>query len=118
MFPTFQQIFNNCNESSISPDKLKCADVTRIYKQKESTINYRPMNVLLTVSKSFERLLVKQVEIYIKPYLSKQFCGFRKGYYTHRWILAKLERTMFLFSISSFDEINDKALQNRKKFIH
>ena len=52
-----QEIFNNCIRSSTFPDELKCADVFSLHKRKESTVkkNYRPVSVLPTVSKVFER---------------------------------------------------------------
>ena len=77
--PTWK-ISNNCIRSSNFPDELKCADVSFLHKQKESTVKktYGPISVLPTVSKVFERLLVKQVEERIEPHLSILLCGFRK----------------------------------------
>ena len=50
-----REIFNNCIGSSTFPDELKCADVSSLHKQKESTVkkNYRPISVLPAVSKVF-----------------------------------------------------------------
>ena len=47
---------------------LKLADVTPIFKKEDKTNvkNYRPVSVLPTVSKIFERVLQKQISIYIK----------------------------------------------------
>ena len=88
-----REIFNNCIGSSTFPDELKCADVSSLHKQKESTVkkNYRPICVLPTVSKVFERLLVKQVEEHIESYLSILLCGFRKGYNTQQALVRFLE---------------------------
>ena len=89
-----QEIFNNCIGNSTFPDELKCADVSSLHKQKESTVkkNYRPISVLPTVSKVFERLLVKQVEAHIEQYLSTLLCGFRKGYNTQQALVRFLEK--------------------------
>ena len=70
------------------------------YKQKESTVkkNYRPISVLPIVSKVFERLIVKQVEEHIEPYLSILLCGFRKGYNTQQAFVRFLEKLNFVLT--------------------
>ena len=40
--------------------------------------NYRPISILLVISKMFERLIFYQINNYIDPYLSIYQCGFRK----------------------------------------
>ena len=96
-----REIFNNCIGSSTFPDELKCADVSSLHKQKESTVkkNYRPISVLPTVSKVFERRLVKQVEEHIEPYLSILLCGFRKGYNTQQALVRFLEKTKLCIDV-------------------
>ena len=96
-----QEIFNNCIGNSNFPDELKCADVSSLHKQKESTVkkNYRPISVLPTVSKVFERLLVKQVEAHIEQYLSTLLCGFRKGYNTQQALVRFLEKTKLCIDV-------------------
>ena len=46
--------------SGIFPDKLKIAKVTPIYKKKtkEQVTNYRPISVLLVVSKIIESVIM------------------------------------------------------------
>ena len=43
------------------PNKLKLADITPVYKKKDSTLieNYRPVSVLHSVSKRFDRIIQK-----------------------------------------------------------
>ena len=96
-----QEIFNNCIGNSTFPDELKCADVSSLHKQKESTVkkNYRPISVLPTVSKVFERLLVKQVEAHIEQYFSTLLCGFRKGYNTQQALVRFLEKTKLCIDV-------------------
>ena len=64
------KIFNNCIENSSIPDELKCADVTSLPKDgpTNSRTNFRPISVLPTVSKLFERIMDKQVASYIHPF--------------------------------------------------
>ena len=49
------------------PENLKLADVTPIFKKKDKTFveNYRPVSVLPTVSKIFERIMQKQITDFI-----------------------------------------------------
>ena len=60
------QIFNDCIENSSFPDELKCADVTSLPKNgpTNTRTNFRPISVLPTVSKPFERIMDKQIIAY------------------------------------------------------
>ena len=42
--------------------------------------NYGPVSILPVISKIFEKLLCKQIAMFIDPLLSKFKSGFRKGY--------------------------------------
>ena len=61
------QILNDCIQNSTFPDELKCVDVTSLPKNGPSNTrtNFRPISVLPTVSKPFERILDKQIVAYI-----------------------------------------------------
>ena len=54
--------------------------------------NYRPISLLPTVSKIFERLMHMQISAYIKEHLSPYLCGFRKGYNTQHALMLLIER--------------------------
>ena len=88
------QIFNDCIENSTFPDELKCADVTSLPKNgpTNTRTNFRPISVLPTVSKLFERILDKQIVAYITPFLSSLLCGFRKGYSAQHALVRLLEK--------------------------
>ena len=77
-----QIIFNNSIEHSSFPDELKLSDVSSLFKKDVKTFkgNYRPISVLPTVSKVFERLMSTQISAHMSQYLSSLLCGFRKGY--------------------------------------
>ena len=49
------------------------------------------MSILPVISKIFEKLLCKQITVFIDPLLSKFQCGFRKGYGVQDCLLAMLE---------------------------
>ena len=55
------QIFNDCVENSTFPNELKCVDVTSLPKNgpTNTRTNFRPISVLPTVSKLFERIMDK-----------------------------------------------------------
>ena len=76
------------------PKDLKLADVTPIFKKDNATQvkNYRPVSVLPTVSKIFERLMHIQIKNYIDAYLSPFLCGYRKGYNTQTALLSLIEK--------------------------
>ena len=91
---SLQLIFNNCIENGLFPDSLKLADITSLHKMDEKTRkkNYRPVSVLPTVSKVFERIMDRQITAYISSYLSSLLCGFRKGYNTQHALIRMLEK--------------------------
>ena len=79
---------------SVFQDKLKLADVTPVYKKKDKTSveNYRPISVLPTFSKIFEKLIQKQITAYIENILSPYICGYRKGFSTQNALVLLIER--------------------------
>ena len=89
-----QIIFNNSIERSSFPDELKLADVSSLFKKEVKTFkgNDRPISVLPTVSKVFERLLDTQISSHMAPYLSWLLCGFRKGYNAQHALMRAIER--------------------------
>ena len=56
-------IFNNSISQGIFPNKMKLAETTPLYKSKETyyTTNYRPISLLLTISKILEKIVYKRV---------------------------------------------------------
>ena len=66
-----QIIFNNSVEHSSFPHELKLADVSSLFKKDVKTFkgNYRPISVLPTVSKIFERFMGTQISIYVSVFI-------------------------------------------------
>ena len=81
-------------ENKDFPAELKLADITPIHKKLESVLkeNYRPVSVLPTISKIFERLMQKQMNNFIGQYLSPYLCGYRKGYNSQYALLSMIEK--------------------------
>ena len=86
-------IFNIDVEQSSFPDELKLADVSSLFFKEAKTFkgNYRPISVLPTVTKVFERLMDTQISTHMLPNLSWLLCGFRKGYNAQNAGICKLE---------------------------
>ena len=81
--PVLTDCFNSTIVSTLQfPDKLKLADIVPVHKKGSTTTksNYRPISLLPTVAKVFERLIAKQIAAFVEGSLSKYLCGFRKGY--------------------------------------
>ena len=53
--------------------------------------NYRPVSILPTISKVFEKLLYKQINSYISQYLSNNLCGFRQGFSAQHCLTIMIE---------------------------
>ena len=88
-------LFNTTVEVNQFPTALKYANVSPIYKKDDNTKkeNYRPISILPTISKMFERLIFQQVTSYVSRLLSPYLCGFRKGYNAQHALL-KLKNNM------------------------
>ena len=91
------KIISNCINRSIKngifPTKLKQADIIPVHKKDDTTVksNYRPISILPTVSKIFEKVIYSQIEEYMQAFLNPILCGFRKGYSSQHAILNLLQ---------------------------
>ena len=81
-------ILTNCINKSIEtdcfPDSLKAANITPIFKKDDpfDKANYRPVSILPSISKVYERLIYNQLSEYSESFLSHILCGFRKAHST------------------------------------
>ena len=87
------EIFSPCISKGISPDELKIADISSIFKSVDSTTkeNYRPASILKSVSKLFEKMIQSQLNTFFDEKLSQHLCGYRKGYTTQYALLKLIE---------------------------
>ena len=92
--PFVTKIYNDSITNLNFPDPLKQADITPTHKKGDTTNkeNYRPVSILPSVSKIFERIMFDQISGYIDKYLSPYLCGFRKGYSTQHSLIVMLEK--------------------------
>ena len=75
---------NSAILNGVFPDELKLADVTPLYKKSdpEDKANYRPISVLPSLSKVYEKTLYKQLNSFFNTKLSPHLCRFRSRYST------------------------------------
>ena len=87
------KIYNVSKNKNDFDDSLKKADATPLYKEKERTSkkNYRPVSILPTLSKLYEKTMNEQISAYMEQYLSPYLFGYRKGYGTEYCLLAMME---------------------------
>ena len=75
-------MYNESKSNAVFPSSIKYADITPAHKKKERTIadNYRPVSILPSISKIFERNMYDQIYSYIDKHSSPYICGFRKRF--------------------------------------
>ena len=91
--PLLQNSFNFCIETSHFPETLKKGNISSILKKGDAfdKKKYRPISILPSLSKIFERLIEKQVKPYTNSFLSPLLCGYREGYSTQHALLRLVE---------------------------
>ena len=84
---------NKCIYNGIFPNNLKHADITPTFKKIERLhkTNYRPISILPTLSKVYEKLFYNQIYNYFNGIFSRYLCGFRKGQSTQHCLIFMLE---------------------------
>jgi len=102
--PYITEIYKDSTQSQDFPNLLKEAIVTPVHKKGERSLkdNYRPVSILPTISKVFEKDMYEQIYSYFKKYFSPSLFGFRKGYNTQHCLTILIERWK-------------KAIDNNKK---
>ena len=76
------KLFNRCIISSVWPSQWKLYNVTPVYKKEDETSksNYRPISVLSTIPKVFEKLKFDQLYRHFSPLFSDNMSGFLRGH--------------------------------------
>ena len=76
------------------PQELKRADLKPVHKKLEQIFvkNYRPVSILSSISKIFERIIQKQINDFVNEFLSPFLCGYRKGFIPQYALLAMIEK--------------------------
>ena len=103
---------------------LKLSDITPVYKKKDPTLveNYRPVSVLPSVSKVFEKIIQKQFSSFIDEVLSPFLCSYRQCFKIQYALLSLIEKwkntldnkgytgAVLMDLFKAFDTINHELL--------
>jgi len=95
--------FNWAINNGSFPENQKYADISPIFKKDNNLdkSNYRPVSILVSLSKIFERLLFYQINAFMDQKLSKYQCGFRKNMNAQNCLLVRKMETLVDLLVSS-----------------
>ena len=85
--------YNKAKNNGEYPASLKMADLLPIHKKcdKTSKKNYRPVSLIPTISKIYEKIMYKDMINYLENSLSPYLFGFRKNHSTEQCLATLLE---------------------------
>jgi len=122
-------LINKSMQQGIFPDKLKIAKIIPIFKSKdkEQFNNYRPISLLSSISKMYEKIVYKRLYKFIEPNLYDRQFGFRPKRSTTQAIIElctdiinsfennQITMATFLDLSKAFDTIDHTILTNKMK---
>ena len=112
-------LINKCLSKGVFPDCLKVAQVVPLYKDEDDSKaeNYRPISLLPSISKIFEKIIYKKLSTYFESFdllYSHQF-GFRNKLSTVDAIVEIVEKLRVSFSnnfcICTFLDLKKPSIQ-------
>ena len=83
---------NNSLSRGLFPDSLIRANITPVHKKTDplDKENYRPVSILLLLSKVYKRAIFNQLSEYMQKILNKILCGFCKAHSTQHALFRLL----------------------------
>ena len=85
------QLVNHCLYVCEFPDIMKLADVSSLFKKNLKKENYRPVSVLPSLSKVYERVMGQQLSDFFDKIFSALLSAFRKRYSCQSTLLNIIE---------------------------
>ena len=91
--PYIAELVNNSFIKGVSPGDLKLAEVSSLVKKKDALnkMNYRPVSILIALSKVYEKAMSLQISDYFSNIFSALLSAFRKGYSCQSTLLNMIE---------------------------
>ena len=88
------KMINNEITKSHFPDKLKLAEISPLQKDSDvmNKTKYRPISILPSISKIYERIMQSQLAKFIENHLYIHMCKYRKGHSTQFALLTLVEK--------------------------
>ena len=124
--PVLADVFNQSISTGLFPDIRKLAEVVPLFKTKDRTLteNYRPISLLITISKILEKIVYKQTYSFLQKFgiLYRSQYGFRSshscentitelvGHITKSRELNKHTVALFLDLSKAFDTLEHSVL--------
>jgi hypothetical protein len=92
-------LINQSIKTGVFPNQLKIAKIIPIFKSKNEHVlsNYRPISILPSISKIFEKIMYNQVYNHFNEnnlFYPNQY-GFRKGHNTEHAVIELIDRIIF-----------------------
>ena len=88
------KMINDSMTKCVFPDSLKFAEVSSLFKKKDTLnkVNYRPVSILVALSKIYEKAVGVQLTGYFNSIFSILLSAFRKGYSCQSALLHMIEK--------------------------
>ena len=88
-----QRTFNEDLANMKCPEELTLGDISSLHKKddKFNKRNYRPITILPSASKIYERIMESQITPFANNFLAPVLCGFRRNFNTQHTLLRLIE---------------------------